>query len=143
MVTLQSRIRLNAMLDDITTSFQSILTPMFFVFVGLSFGINPVTNELLNWGQIRLIVLVALIAVAFVGKFVGCGFGATLAGYKKDRAAIGVAMCSRGALELAVLHFGLVAGVVPYGLFATMVVVVLVVIIATPILFKYASRGKT
>jgi len=143
MVTLQSRIRLNAMLDDITTSFQSILTPMFFVFVGLSFGINPVTNELLNWGQIRLIVLVALIAVAFVGKFVGCGFGATLAGYKKDRAAIGVAMCSRGALELAILHFGLAAGVVPLDLFATMVVVVLILIITTPILFKYVTRGKT
>ena len=135
MVTLQSRIRLNALLDDITTSFQSILTPMFFVFVGLT--LTP------DWGQIGLVALAALIIVAFAGKFIGCGLGATLAGYKKDRAAIGVAMCSRGALELAVLHFGLVAGVVPYGLFATMVVVVLVVIIATPILFKYASRGKT
>jgi len=134
-VTLQSRIRLNAMLDDITTSFQSILTPMFFVFVGLT--LTP------DWGQIRLLALVALIVVAFAGKFIGCGLGATLAGYKKDRAAIGVAMCSRGALELAILHFGLAAGVVPYGLFATMIVVVLIIIITTPILFKYVTRGKT
>jgi len=133
-VTLQSRIRLNAMLDDITSSFQSILTPVFFVFVGLSLTAD--------WGQISLIALVLLIVVAFVGKFVGCGIGATLTGYKKDRTIIGVAMCSRGALELAILHFGLAAKVVPYGLFATMVVVVLIVIIITPILFKYVSRGR-
>lgn len=134
-VTLQSKIRLNAMLDDITTSFQSILTPMFFVFVGLTLTAD--------WSQIRLIVLAALIVVAFAGKFIGCGLGATLTGYKKERVAIGVAMCSRGALELAILHFGLAAGVVPYGLFATMIVVVLILIVTTPILFKYASRGQT
>ena len=133
-VTLQSRIRLNAMLDDITTSFQSILTPMFFVFVGLT--LTP------DWGQIRLIVLVTLIVVAFAGKFIGCSLGATLVGYKKERVAIGVAMCSRGALELAILHFGLAAGVVPYSLFATMVVVVLIIIVTIPILFKYATRGQ-
>jgi Kef-type K+ transport system membrane component KefB len=142
-ITLQSRIRLNAMLDDITTSFQSILTPMFFVFVGLSFGINPATGAPLNWGQISLLVLAVLIVVAFAGKFIGCSLGAMLTGYKKDRVAIGVAMCSRGALELAILHFGLRAMVVPHDLFATMVVVVLILIITTPILFKYASRGKT
>ncbi len=142
-VTLQSKIRLNAMLDDITTSFQSILTPMFFVFVGLSFGINPATGAPLNWGQISLLVLAVLIVVAFAGKFIGCSLGATLTGYKKDRVAIGVAMCSRGALELAILHFGLRARVVPHDLFATMVVVVLILIITTPILFKYASRGQT
>jgi len=133
-VTLQSRIRLNAMLDDITTSFQSILTPMFFVFVGLT--LTP------DWGQIRLIVLVTLIVVAFAGKFIGCSLGATLVGYKKERVAIGVAMCSRGALELAILHLGLAAGVVPYSLFATMVVVVLIIIVTIPILFKYATRGQ-
>lgn len=75
-VTLQSKIRLNAMLDDITTSFQSILTPMFFVFVGLTLTAD--------WSQIRLIVLAALIVVAFAGKFIGCGLGATLTGYKKS-----------------------------------------------------------
>jgi len=139
-VTLQSRIRLNAMLDDITTSFQSILTPMFFVFVGLTLTAD--------WGQIRLIVLATLIAVAFAGKFIGCSLGATLTGYKKERVAIGVAMCSRGALELAILRMGYEARigpdrVVPYELFATMVVVVLILIVTTPILFKYASRGQT
>jgi Kef-type K+ transport system membrane component KefB len=132
-VTLQSRIRLNAMLDDITTSFQSILTPMFFVFVGLTLTAD--------WGQIRLIVLAALIVVALAGKFIGCSLGATLVGYKKDRTTIGVAMCSRGALELAILQFGWLSGVVPYGLFAAMIVVILIVIILTPIAFKLVVRG--
>jgi len=86
--------------------------------------------------------------VAFAGKFIGCSLGATLTGYKKERVAIGVAMCSRGALELAILRMGYEARigpdrVVPYELFATMVVVVLILIVTTPILFKYASRGQT
>jgi len=133
MVTLQSRIRLNTMLESITTSLQSILTPMFFVFVGLSFSINP--------GQINLVLLLALTIAAFGGKLLGCGAGAAAVGYKgRDLAEIGTAMCARGSLELAILQFGLLSGVVGSGLFAVMVMTALITTILTPILYKYVAR---
>jgi Kef-type K+ transport system membrane component KefB len=133
MVTLQSRIRLNTMLESITTSLQSILTPMFFVFVGLSFSINP--------GQINLVLLLALTIAAFGGKLLGCGAGAAAVGYKgRDLAEIGTAMCARGSLELAILQFGLLSGVVDSGLFAVMVMTALITTILTPILYKYVTR---
>jgi Kef-type K+ transport system membrane component KefB len=133
MVTLQSRIRLNTMLESITTSLQSLLTPMFFVFVGLSFSINP--------GQINLVLVLALTIAAFGGKLIGCGAGAAAVGYKgRDLAEIGTAMCARGSLELAILQFGLLSGVVDSGLFAVMVMTALITTILTPILYKYVAR---
>lgn len=133
-VTLQSRVRLNKMLDSTTNSLQSIMAPMFFVFVGLSFA--P------NWGQVNIIVLLALIAAAFAGKLIGCGAGAAAAGYRKrDLAEIGTAMCARGSLELVVLQFGLLSGVVGPELFAVMVVTTLSTTLLTPIIFKFVSKG--
>jgi len=141
MVTLQSRIRLNTMMESITSSLQSILTPMFFVFVGLSFGINPSTGQLLDWSQISLILLLALTIAAFAGKLIGCGVGAAAVGYKgREIAEIGTAMCARGSLELAIMQFGLLSGVVDSGLFAVMVITALTTIIFSPILYKYVAR---
>lgn len=132
---LLSRIRLNAIIDDVTTSLQSILTPLFFVYVGLVFA--P------EWGEISVVMLSALIVVAFAGKIIGCGAGAAAVGYKgRDRLAIGTAMCSRGSLEVAVLLFGLEAGVVPASLFSVMVVVTLTTTILTPIIFRQVTRAR-
>jgi len=141
MVTLQSRIRLNTMMESITTSLQSLLTPMFFVFVGLSFGMNPSPGQLFHWSQISLVLLLALTIAAFGGKLIGCGAGAAAVGYRgRDLAEIGTAMCARGSLELAILQFGLLSGVVDSGLFAVMVMTALITTILTPILYKYVTR---
>jgi Kef-type K+ transport system membrane component KefB len=132
---LLSRIRLNAILEDATTSLQAILTPMFFVYVGLMFA--P------DWGLVDFSLLAMLITVAFAGKIIGCGAGAAAMGYKqRDSLTIGTAMCSRGSLELAVLQFGLLSGVVMRELFAVMVVTTLTTTILTPVLFKLISRGR-
>lgn len=130
---LLSRIRLNTILDDTRVVLQSILTPMFFVFIGLSFA--P------NWSQVNFLVLFALIGAAFAGKLIGCGAGAAAAGYKRrGLVEIGTAMCSRGSLELAVLQFGLLSGIVSPELFAVMVVTTLATTILTPVFFKFVSR---
>lgn len=131
---LLSRIRLNTILDDTTVVLQSILTPMFFVFIGLSFA--P------NWSQVNFLVLFAFIGAAFAGKLIGCGAGAAAVGYKRwELAEIGTAMCSRGSLELAVLQFGLLSGIVSPELFAVVVVVSLSTTLLTPIFFKFVYRG--
>lgn len=137
-VTLQSRIRLNAMLENLSTSLQSILTPMFFVYVGLTFA--P------DWNQMNYIVLLALILAAFAGKLIGCGAGAAAVGYKgRELAEIGVAMCPRGSLELAVLQFGFLSlsgyGFTPE-LFAVMVVTTLTTTLLAPLLFRHVSRSR-
>ncbi len=132
MVTLQSRIRLNNLLSDASVSLESVLTPIFFAFVGLQLTAD--------WGNINPLLFLGLLFAAFGGKFIGGGFGATLAGLKKERWVIGSAMISRGALELALLHFGLAAGVLSATVFSVMVLVVIMTAIFTPILFKLVAE---
>jgi Kef-type K+ transport system membrane component KefB len=138
MPTLQSRIQLNRILRDTSTSLESVLTPIFFAFVGLQLA--P------DWGRVNLLLFLGLLFAAFAGKFVGGGLGASFVGYEKERVPIGVAMCSRGALELALLHFGLHAEIRPGvpiispEVYASMVLLVIVIAILTPVLFKYAAE---
>jgi Kef-type K+ transport system membrane component KefB len=131
-ITLQSRIRLNKILKDVEVSLESVLTPIFFAYVGLQLA--P------DWGNINIILFLGLVLAAFGGKLIGGAFGATLVGYKKERVPIGVALCSRGALELALLHFGLQAGVIPQNIFSSMVFVVIITALLPPILLKYALK---
>lgn len=132
MATLQSRIRLNNILSDMSMSMETVLTPIFFAYVGLQLA--P------DWGSINLILFAGLILAAFGGKYIGGGLGASFAGFRLERSAIGVAMCTRGALELALVHFGLQAGVLPQSVFSSIVLLVVFTAILTPILFKYAAE---
>ncbi len=132
MVTLQSRIRLNNLLSDASVSLESVLTPIFFAFVGLQ--LSP------DWWNINVILFLGLFLAAFGGKFFGGSFGAAVAGFKKEKWTIGTAMISRGALEMALLHFGLAAGVLTAPVFSVMVLLVILTAILTPILFKLAAE---
>ncbi len=132
---LVSQIQLNKILDNVTTTLQSFLTPMFFVFVGLSLP----SPDKIGIGMLPLFL--ALLAVAFTGKMIGCGLGAALSGYRgRDIETIGVAMCSRGALEIAILLFGVQSGLVPDDLFAVMIFVVIMTTVITPVLYKMVAK---
>ncbi len=130
--TLISRIQLNKILEDVSVALESVLTPIFFAFVGLQLA--P------DWANLNYTLLGGLIVAAFGGKFLGGLAGARAAGYKRESAAIGVAMCSRGALELALLHFGLSAGVIGVDIFSSMVLLVMLTAVLSPIGFKYAAE---
>lgn len=136
MITLQSRIRLNKILEDVGLSLESVLTPVFFAYVGLQ-----LVPEL---EKVNFLLFGGLLTAAFAGKYLGGSIGASLVGLKEDGRKIGVAMCSRGALELALLHFGLQAGLISREIFSTMVMITLLTAIVTPILFgMLVKRGRT
>lgn len=130
--TLVSRIQLNKILDEVSVSLESVLTPIFFAYVGLQLA--P------EWNHLNPLLIMGLIAAAFGGKFVGGSFGGWVSGYRKEAHAIGAAMCSRGALELALLHFGLRAEIIPSDVFSSMVLLVILTALLSPVLFKYAAE---
>ncbi|MEW6593111.1 MAG: cation:proton antiporter [Candidatus Hadarchaeota archaeon] len=134
-ITLQSTIRLNKMISEVSGSLQSLLTPMFFVYIGLQFA--P------NWGAVNYVVLPVLVLAAFAGKILGCGSAASLVGHEKEAAVVGVAMIPRGALELAVIQFGLlsIAGFTQE-LFAMMVITTLATTLVGPILYRIVKARK-
>ena len=98
-----------------------LFLPLFFVYSGLRTDFR-----VLGSGMV-LLASVALVAVAFVGKFGACSLTAWMMGESwADAARIGVLMNTRGLMQLIALNVGLQAGLVTPTLFALIVIVALV-----------------
>jgi len=113
-----------------------VLLPLFFVCSGLNTRIT-----LVNSSQLILIAL-AVLAAATIGKFVACAAAAKINGEPtRDSLAIGALMNARGLMELIILNIGLERGVITPTLFSIMVVMAIVTtLMATPV-FSGILRG--
>ena len=115
------------------------LAPIFFASIGLNLSLVAFT-------EIPLFI-VALIALAFLGKLVGSGVAARAFGLPgREAAAVGVGMSARGAVELVIADIALEAGMfAPPGvtapvlthLFSAVVIMAIVTTVATPLLLKW------
>ncbi len=118
------------------------LAPIFFVSIGLHLDLSA-------FGIVPLFVL-ALIALAIIGKIIGCGLPARLAGFSnRESLAIGIGMNGRGAVELIVVAVALEAGIfaqpVPTppiitAIFSSVVIMAIITTILTPIGIKWLLR---
>jgi Kef-type K+ transport system membrane component KefB len=109
----------------------TLLLPAFFAFTGMRTQISLVSG-LEAW-----LICLAIIGVATLGKFGGTWLAARAMGLgRRDSAALGILMNTRGLMELIVLNIGLDLGVISPTLFAMMVLMALATTIATsPILY--------
>ena len=101
-------------------SVAAVLLPVFFIVTGLSVDLGALTGR--DWQE-----LVAVIAVATVGKIAGAVVPARLLGLPWVQArALGLLMNTRGLTELIILNAALTLGVLDGRLFTMMVVMALV-----------------
>ncbi len=109
-----------------------LLLPAFFAYTGMRTEIGLVS------GIEQWLACGAIIAVATLGKFGGTFVAARAVGIaRRDAAALGALMNTRGLMELIVLNIGLDLGVISPTLFAMMVVMALATTMATaPVLDK-------
>lgn len=106
-----------------------LLTPIFFVVTGMKVDLSHMLNDL-PFGM-------ALLIAAVLGKLLGCGVVAKFVGFKpRESLQIGVGMIPRGEVALIVTDIGLKLGVVPKGLFAAIIFMILVTTMASPPLLK-------
>ena len=105
------------------------LLPMFFTYSGLNTRLDMVNN----W-QMLLIALAVLLA-ACIGKGVACWAAARLSGEDNRTAlAIGTLMNARGLMELIILNIGLQQGIIQPALFSIMVLMAVVTtLMASPV----------
>jgi len=131
-----TRIKLNELIEDLQVVLTEFFIPLFFIYVGLMF--NP------PLASISLVLIGLLYASAVLGKLLGCGLGARISGLSwKDAITVGIGMGGRGSLELAILTFGLSAGLIDQTLFASVIVVSMLTALSTPVFFKtYLKRAK-
>lgn len=112
--------------------------PVFFASIGLKTNIENVTGEILLFSA-------CFVLVGLAAKIVGCGIMSRLCGFKGyDCLKIGVGMMTRGEVALIVAQKGLAAGLLSPIYFTSVIFLIIVSSIATPIILKmlYAKKPE-
>ena len=107
-----------------------VFGPLFFASIGLKTNIGTIDSNILLFS-------VGFIIIALLTKIVGCGLCGRLCGFRgKDTLKIGVGMMTRGEVALIVAQKGLSIGLVDSAYFASVILLIIISSIATPILLK-------
>ena len=110
--------------------------PVFFASIGLKTEFSGFTPEL-------LIFSLLFVAVALLTKIIGCGLIAKIFRYNmRDSLKVGVGMMTRGEVALIVAQKGLSVGLLDPVYFTSVILLIIVSSILTPIFMKLLFRGE-
>ena len=112
--------------------------PVFFASIGLKTNVESVTGSILLFS-------LGFVLVGLISKIVGCGLMAKLCRFRlNDSLKIGIGMMTRGEVALIVAQKGLSAGLLEPVYFTSVILLIIVSSIATPILLKvlYSKDGE-
>ena len=113
-----------------------IFAPLFFAIIGAQVDLRGVNIEVLYLSGI-------IIAIAVVTKLVGCGLPALIFLRNKGRAMkVGIGMVSRGEVGLIVAGVGVSSGALSADIYTTVIIMVALTTIITPIWLKIAYRNE-
>lgn len=104
--------------------------PIFFASIGLKTNVE-------NMSMGILVFSIAFVAVGLISKIIGCGLMARLCKFSSlDSLKIGVGMMTRGEVALIVSQKGLTAGLLTPVYFTSVILLIIISSIVTPILLK-------
>ena len=104
--------------------------PIFFASIGLKTNIENINGEILLFS-------IGFVIVALITKIIGCGIMARLCQFKTmDSLKIGIGMMTRGEVALIVSQKGLAVGLLSPVYFTSVILLIIVSSISTPILLK-------
>ena len=116
--------------SGVSTLAYGVFVPIFFINVGLSVDARQLIGPVF-W------LFLGMTAVAILGKIVGAGVGALLAGLNRLEALqLGVGMLSRGEVGLIVATIGITQGLISDDTMAAVLGVVIVTTLMTPPLLR-------
>jgi Kef-type K+ transport system membrane component KefB len=115
---------------------ESIFVPIFFITAGLMFSLN---------GLIAVLpVAIALVAVAIIGKVVGCGIPARLSGLSnKEAIAVGWGMVPRMEVAMVIAIYGLENGIIGDDIYSMAVFIGLATALITPTMLRLALKDQS
>lgn len=116
--------------EGIGTVGKSFFVDVFFVSIGLEFNLLEIEAE--------PIFLITFILLAVLGKIIGSGLGARLAGMDNIRASrIGVGMIPRGEVALIVSNMAVAKNLIHTDILSATILMVIVSAVLTPFLMKF------
>jgi Kef-type K+ transport system membrane component KefB len=115
----------------------NIFASIFFVLSAAAVDIKP---YLVHYEYLGFIGIV--LAMAIIGKVIGCGLAAKLMGFKwKESLFVGFGMLPRAEVALVISALGMSYGVVTDAMVAATILMIYVTSIITPIILTYMWRG--
>jgi len=118
---------------------QIIFASIFFISLGILLDLHAITLDLL-W------FMLALTAVAFVTKFLGCGVPAKLQGIStRDSLIVGVGMIPRGEVAMIIALIGLNQNLIMQDTYAVLVLMSLLTTVIPPLILRnwlFKRKGK-
>ncbi|MDD6202188.1 MAG: cation:proton antiporter [Lachnospiraceae bacterium] len=124
--------------EKMDTNSYMFFGPVFFASIGLKTNIDGINGEILLYS-------LAFVAVALLCKIIGCGLTAKACRFStNDSLKIGVGMMTRGEVALIVSQKGLSVGLLSPVYFTSVILLIIVSSITTPIILKllYAKEDK-
>ena len=112
--------------------------PVFFCSIGLQTNVRTLDTSII-WFSL------AFVAIAMIGKVIGCGGMAKILGFtKEDSLKVGVGMMTRGEVALIVSQTGLRVGMLESQYFTSVILLIIFSSILTPIFLKnlYEKHGE-
>ena len=111
-----------------------IFAPLFFAIIGAQVDLRGVNLEVLYLSGL-------IVAIAIITKLVGCGLPAMIFLKEKSKAMrVGIGMVSRGEVGLIVAGVGVSSGALSTDVYTTVIIMVALTTIITPIWLKVAFK---
>jgi len=118
--------------EEYVDKLEIIFGPLFFAIIGAQVNLTGINLEV-------LVLSAIVIAVAIFSKLVGCGLPAMIFLRDKSRAMkVGIGMISRGEVGLIVAGIGVSSGVLSSNVYTTVIIMVAVTTLITPVWLKKA-----
>ena len=111
----------------------SFFIPIFFVTMGMHFDLQMFASM----GIFSFVI----VAVAIIGKIMGCGLGARLCGYNfRESLTVGIATVPRAEVALILANIGLKNGIVSPHIASTVIAMVMLTTLMTPTLLTFSLK---
>ena len=128
--------RLIKQVDEYAEKLLIIFGPLFFAIIGAQVDLRGVNLEVLYLSGIVIVIVI-------VTKIVGCGLPSLIFLKDKTKALrVGIGMISRGEVGLIVAGVGVSAGVLTSDIYTTVIIMVALTTIITPIWLKKSFKNE-
>ena len=128
--------RIIKQVEEYVSKLGIIFVPLFFAIIGAQVDLRGVNLDVLYLSGI-------IIAVAVITKLAGCGLPAMIFLKEKSKAMkVGIGMISRGEVGLIVAGVGVSSGALSSDIYTTVIVMVAITTIVTPVWLKMEYRKE-